>query len=90
MTALTQILLAKFTGAVASTAILMMIVSAEINTAPDQLPTWHTIPQWLWTWQIHAGRMFLNLRNPGAQVQSATITDTHSVTASVTGPNASK
>jgi hypothetical protein len=83
VTALLAVLTSKLLAALSSTAIMGLFISAEVNSAPDNLPTFRTLPQWLWTWQIHAARMFLNMRSPVATpVATASVLDvrTHSLT----------
>jgi hypothetical protein len=72
MSVILAIVTSKLAAALGSTAILGLLVSAELNTAPENLPGWREFPQWLWTWQVHAGRLFLNLRNPPAPVAPTT------------------
>jgi hypothetical protein len=88
MTQILAILASKIAAAISSTALLLLFVSAEINSAPDTLPSWRELPQWLWSWQVHAARLFLNYRNPNpGAFQSATITETHSVRAERSAPD---
>ena len=88
MNAIVSVLLSKLTAALSSTALLLMFANAQVNTAPDQLWPRGQFVSWLWTWQVHAWRLFISSRNPALPpAQVATLTETHSVTASVMDPN---
>jgi hypothetical protein len=89
MTLILAVLTSKLIAALSSTAILYLIFSAEIQTAPDSLPTLTGLAQWLWTWQVHAARMFLNMRNPPVTAaNTTTVTDVRAHSVSVELPNA--
>ncbi|HEX4138348.1 MAG TPA: hypothetical protein VHY84_27305 [Bryobacteraceae bacterium] len=70
MITLLEILTSKITAGLGSTAIVGLFASAEVNTAPDSLPALRDFPQWLYGWQLHAARVFLNLRNPAPPVST--------------------
>lgn len=93
VTTLLDVLSSKLLAALSSTAIMGLFISAEVNTAPDELPSLRSFAQWLWTWQIHAARMFLNMRNPPTTpVLAASVVDVRSHSLSIergASPNAS-